>query len=344
MQIIDLHNELWKALQARRVQLPHSLLLAGQRGLGKFDLARAFAASLLCEAPAENGTTCGHCAACNWHAQGNHPDFRMLQPDALAESDAETEEGKESSKKASQQITIDQVRGLDDFLHVGTHRHGLRVIVVHPAEAMNRSTANALLKTLEEPLSGTLFLLVSDEPERLLPTIRSRCQIVSVAPPSAERSRAWLAAVEVDDPVRWLALAGGAPLLAAELSGSGERTVLDAVLAQLKRGADLDPLVAAAALERTLKAEKGAAPMKRAMEWTQKWLTDLALASAGLPVRYFVGEGKALAGLAARADRRDLLAFGRKTIQYRRHSEHPLNVRLFLEDFFMNYAAVFARP
>lgn len=340
MNVIDLHEPLWDRLQARRDALPHALLLAGQRGLGKFDLASRFAAALLCEAPATRGEACGRCPACNWQAQGNHPDFRLLQPDALAETEGE---GEESSKKASQQITIDQVRGLDDFLHVGTHRHGLRVIIVHPAEAMNRSTANALLKTLEEPGPNTVFLLVSSEPDRLLPTIRSRCQTVAVATPSAERAREWLAAEGVDTPERWLALTGGAPLLAAELAGSGERTVLEAVVAQLSRGRGLDPLAAAAALEKTLKAEKGASPMKRAMEWGQKWLFDLALAAEHLPVRYFVGEKMAIDGLAAGVDRQKLLAFGRKAIQYKRHSEHPLNSRLFLEDFFLGYAALFNR-
>jgi DNA polymerase III subunit delta' len=347
MHVIELHTELWQRLQARRAQLPHSLLLAGPRGLGKFDLARLFAASLLCEQPLAGGAACGTCPACNWLSQGNHPDFRLLQPDALAESDdaeaGEGKEAKEGGKKASQQITIDQVRGLDDFLHVGTHRHGLRVVVVCPAEAMNRSTANALLKTLEEPAAGTLFLLVSHEPERLLPTIRSRCQTVAVPLPPAERSAAWLAHAGVDDGERWLALAGGAPLLAAELGGSGERQLIDALLAQLTRGATLDPLAAAAALDKAVKAEKGGTPMKRAMEWAQKWFVDLSLAAAGLPVRYFVGEAKAIAGLAARSDSQSLLAMARKALQYKRHSEHPLNSRLFLEDFFLNYAALFAR-
>ena len=102
-------------------------------------------------------------------------------------------------------------------------------------------------------------------------------------------------------------------------------------------------MAAAATLEKTLKAEKGATPMKRAMEWAQKWLVDLSLAAERLPVRYFVGEKKAIEGLAASIDRQKLLAFGRKAIQYRRHSEHPLNSRLFLEDFFLGYAALFNR-
>lgn len=344
MNIIDLHAECWSQLQARRVQLPHSLLLTGLRGLGKFDLARRFSASLLCETPRSNGDACDQCPACGWLRQGNHPDFRLLQPEALAES--EGEEGAatgESGKKASQQITIDQVRGLDDFLHVGTHRHGLRVVIVCPAEAMNRSTANALLKTLEEPAAGTLFLLVSNEPERLLPTIRSRCQSVAIPMPSTERSNAWLAAAGITGGERWLALAGGAPLLAAELGSSGERLLIDALLTQLSRGPAIDPLAAASALEKVVKGEKGGTPMKRLMEWAQKWCVDLSLAASGLPIRYFVDQQKQIGGLVARTEPQRLLAFARKALQYKRHSEHPLNSRLFLEDFFMGYAALFER-
>lgn len=342
MNVIELHSDLWLRLQARRAQLPHSLLLTGPRGLGKFDLASRFAASLLCEKPLPDRQACGSCPACNWLSQGNHPDFRLLQPEALAASEVEEDGGaKESAKKASQQITIDQVRGLDDFLHVGTHRHGLRVVVVCPAEAMNRSTANALLKTLEEPAAGTLFLLVSNEPERLLPTIRSRCQSAAVPLPSPERAAAWLAAAGLEDAQHWLALAGGAPLLAAELGNSGERQLIDALLAVLRNGATLDPLVAAAALDKTVKAEKGGMPMKRLMEWAQKWIVDLSLASSNLPVRYFVSEKKQIEGLVSRSEPQRLLAFARKSLQYKRHSEHPLNSRLFLEDFFLGYAALF---
>jgi len=343
MNEIELHQGLWSKLQARRAQLPHALLLSGARGLGKQALARAFAASLLCEAPQDDGQACGRCLACNWLTQGNHPDFRLLRPDALAEAEGEGETA-DGGKKASQQITIDQVRGLDDFLHVGTHRAGLRVVVVSPAEAMNRSTANALLKTLEEPAPDTVFLLVSHEADRLLPTIRSRCQSIAVPMPSPARARDWLAAAGIDDVERWLALAGGAPLLAAALGESGERQLVDALVEQLLRGPGLDPLAAAAALDRVVKAEKGSGvPLKRLMEWAQKWLTDLALASASLPVRYFVGEARHIAALAGRSDSERLLAFGRKALQYRRHSEHPLNGRLFLEDFFLGYAALFDR-
>ena len=349
MNVVELHREVWAQLTARRAQLPHALLISGQRGIGKFDLARRFAESLLCESPTANGQACGVCSACGWLAQGNHPDFRLLQPDALGEGEGEAGEtagGGEAGasagkKKPSAQITIAQVRALDDFLHIGTHRHGARVILVHPAEAMNRSTANSLLKSLEEPIAGTLFILVSSEPARLLPTIRSRCQSLAVAQPARDRAEAWLREAGVGDAAHWLGLAGGSPLLAVELAGSGQGNLLDALVAELARGAALDALAAAAALDRVVKAEKGPAPLARLVEWAQKWLFDLTLVSEGLPPRYFLSQRAILERLAQASEPGVLLAFARKAIQYRLQCEQPLNSRLFLEDFFLSYATLF---
>lgn len=340
MNIIELHSEVWAQLGARRAQLPHSLLISGQRGIGKFALARRFAESLLCENPTANAEACGACAACGWLAQGNHPDFRLLQPDALAEEEGETTDAG-GKKKPSQQITIDQVRALDDFLHVGTHRQGARVILVNPAEAMNRSTANSLLKSLEEPIANTLFILVSSESERLLPTIRSRCQSMPVPQPSRDRAEQWLLEAGISDAAHWLALAGGSPLLAVELGGSEERVLLDVVIAEMSRGGKLEPLAAAAALDRVIKAEKRPAPLKRMIEWSQKWLFDLALSCEGMPQRYFVSQSQAMQRLAKSTDIASVLAFNRKTIQYKLQCEQPLNSRLFLEEFFLSYVALF---
>lgn len=338
MKVIDLHEKVWAALQGRRERLPHSLLLVGQKGLGKFDLARRFAASLLCESPQADGLACGTCLACNWFEQGNHPDFRLLQPEALS-GDVEVEDGK---KKPSQQITIDQVRGLDDFFNVGTHRGGLRIVVVNPTEAMNRSTANSLLKTLEEPSPGTLFLMVSSEPMRLLPTIRSRCQIVPVPVPSAGLAAKVLADQGVVQPERWLALAGGSPGLALGLAQSGQNAWLELLAARLGAGRAVDPLATAAELEKAVKDSKGKLLLKQVVEALQKWVVDLTLARNGLPVRYFLPQQATISGLADMIPPARLIQSYRAAITRRQEAEQPLNARLFLESLLMDYRALFA--
>jgi DNA polymerase-3 subunit delta' len=345
MNIYDLHEEIWKRLGEWRERLPHALLLTGQRGIGKFDLACALAESLLCENSLSSRVACGSCLACGWMAQGNHPDFRLVQPEALVEDEGQGvgdgESGSSGKKKPSQQITIDQIRALDDFLHIGTHRQGMRVVLLHPAEAMNRNTANSLLKSLEEPVPGTLFLLVSNEPERLMPTIRSRCQQMSIPVPESSRAQAWLAAAGIKEAAHWLALAGGSPLLAVELGSGDEHVLLDALVAELAKGRRLDPLAAAAAVDRVVKAEKRPASLKRLVEWGQKWFVDLILLHTGQAPRYFLAQSTPLKELARHVELPDLLAFNRKALQYRQQCEQPLNSRLFLEDYFLNYALLF---
>jgi len=338
MNVIELHSKVWVGLQARRQRMPHSLLLIGQKGLGKFDLARRFAASLLCESPQADGVACGKCLACNWFEQGNHPDFRLLQPEALSD-DIEVEDGK---KKPSQQITIDQVRSLDEFFNVGTHRGGLRIVLVNPTEAMNRNTANSLLKVLEEPSPSTLFLMVSSEPMRLLPTIRSRCQVVPVAVPSAKVAAKVLADEGVAQPEHWLALAGGAPGLALDMAESGQSAWLDLLANRLGSGRAADPLGMATELEKAVKDSKGKLLLKQVVEAFQKWLVDLNLARNGLPARYFLQHQAKISGLADMIPPARLIQSYRAAITRRQEAEQPLNARLFLEGLFLEYRALFA--
>ena len=338
MNINKLHEKTWEALQQRRSRLPHALLLIGQKGLGKFALAKDFAASLLCEQPLESGEACRACLACNWFTQGNHPDFRLLQPEALA-ADTELEEGK---KKPSQQITIDQIRQLEEFFNVGTHRGGLRIIVVNPTEAMNRNAANALLKTLEEPAPSTLFILISSEPQQLLPTIRSRCQLIPVGVPDTTQASAYLADAGVADASRWLAMAGGSPRLAIEMARGKQGSWLENLQLRLLAGKSNDPLLAATEMEKLLKESKGQLQLKQLVEAIQKWVVDLTLTKHGLQIRYFLGQENKISALADMIPATRLIQAYRALIIRRQESEQPVNARLFLESLFFDYRALFA--
>lgn len=334
-----LHAEAWSAIQALRDRMPHALLLTGRRGIGKLEFARTLSAGLLCESPDPEGRACGRCLACRWFEQGNHPDFRSLRPEAELEEEGEGTKG--DGKRGGREITIDQVRSLDDFLHVGTHRHGLRVILVEPAEAMNRPAGNALLKSLEEPPEGTLFLLVSHAPDRLLATIRSRCRMLPLSMPDRAAAVASLSAAGIKDPEKWLALAGGAPQLASELASGAQSQILDALLTHLARGATIAASDAAAQIDKILRAEKRGGGMRQTVEWVQRWVADIAISHNGMPVRYFVEDKDRIGKLASHVDIKKLHGFNRKCVEFKKLSEHTLNNKLFLEDFFLEYSSVF---
>ena len=303
----------WDRLVRQLERLPHALLLHGPQGVGKLQLAERFAQLLLCEARDRRTTPCGRCDGCRWFLAGNHPDLRFIEPEAIARQTAiEDSEGTERKKnKPSTEIRIEQIRGLADFLNIGSHRGGRRVAIVHPAEAMNAHAANALLKSLEEPPAGAIFLLVSHRPSRLLATIRSRCIPSPVPLPVASAARAWLEAQDVQEGTRRLAFAGGAPLRALE-DASGWR------------GARADELLRAIASRdmAALQGPKDRDALELLAEALQKFAYDCALASFGLPPKYTSGaESKD-------ASSREWLSYARKMGRDRALARHPVNALL----------------
>lgn len=192
-------NRLWRANGKGR--LPHALLLHGQTGLGKSRFARAFAQALLCERGGDGA--CGECRPCRQFAADTSPDCFLLEP---------------PEKKKT--IIVDQVRELIDSLALTSHGAGPRVAIIDPADALNTSAANSLLKTLEEPPGASVLILVSARPARLPATVRSRCRQVKFVPPPEAVALEWLASQDVDESraSRLLDLAGRRPLKALALN------------------------------------------------------------------------------------------------------------------------------
>ncbi|MCK5902098.1 MAG: DNA polymerase III subunit delta' [Cocleimonas sp.] len=194
------HQKAWNQLITARHQqrLPHALLLAGISGIGKQSFAKAFINSLLCESPLEEGQACYQCKSCKVHKAGTHPDYKQV----LLAAD-------------KTQIVIDQIRSLNDFLHISRSYQRYRVVLISPAESLNLNAANSLLKSLEEPTAYSVIILLSSQPSVLLPTVKSRCQQLTLAPPHRTDAIHWLQTQSVQhDPEMLLALSGGRPLTA----------------------------------------------------------------------------------------------------------------------------------
>ncbi|OFZ69369.1 MAG: DNA polymerase III subunit delta' [Betaproteobacteria bacterium RBG_16_58_11] len=322
---------LWQRLSAQPERLPHALLLEGPRGIGKRDFALAFAHALLCETPVQDGHACGQCVACHWLAQDSHPDFRLLEPltaeEKGEEEGATAEEGPPKRKKY--EITIAQVRALADFVNLSSHRAGSRVVIIHPAEALNPAASNALLKTLEEPSPNTHFLLVSHQPHFLLPTIKSRSFSLSMPQPSPSQAAAWLKDQGIHEAELCLALAGGAPLLAREFADADYLKERRLFLSALQAPKQLNWLAL---------AEQGArADLAARIDWLQKWLYDLVSSRLARQVRYNVDFASGLQDLAARVNLSRVQQFARELAQIKRRLQHPLNPQLLLESVLLSY-------
>ena len=183
-------------LQQALAQPGHALLLVAAPGVGALAFQLTLAQAWLCEST-QPAKPCGTCTSCHLFQARTHPDLKLLLPEAQrvelgwAEAAEDSEGGK---RKPSRQIRIDEVRGAIDWIVKTTSRGRAKVLVLHPAEALNPVGANALLKTLEEPPAGARLLLSCSDPEHLLPTVRSRCQRLRIQLPPAEQARAWLQA------------------------------------------------------------------------------------------------------------------------------------------------------
>ncbi len=200
----------WQQLQAAYAQrrLPHALLLNGAPGMGLEQFAYSFAAKLLCKDKQHSQTACGLCKSCLMFQAGSHPDIRNIQPEEKAN-----------------QIKVDAIRSLIDYIHIKSQYDGYKLAIINPAEAMNRSAANSLLKTLEEPPPDSLLILVCAQVSLLPVTIRSRCQRLNFPPCHDAKTLEWLQLRLKDQQVsaeELLEMAQGEPLKALSMLESDE--------------------------------------------------------------------------------------------------------------------------
>jgi DNA polymerase-3 subunit delta' len=302
--------------------MPHAVLLHGPRGVGKKILAEHLAQALLCETPDSAGG-CGHCKACHWFAQGGHPDYRLIEPSA------EEEEG--AAKKGGRQITIKEIRALGDFLSLAAHQGGWRIVVVHPAEAMNAAAANALLKTLEEPPANVLIILISHQPSRLLATVISRCRKVPVGLPKWDMAMQWLDEQGLTHSEALLCEAGGAPLTALEYAD---------VERMARRERFISVLRVPTMTELSGLAQEFQGHPDEAWGWLTRWTHDLVRAKHQIDARYFPEHAGALKQLVGGAALSDLLDLERELRMSGRWLRHPLNGQLLLESWLLRYATI----
>ncbi len=294
--------------QARTGRLPHALLLAGPAGTGKSLLAGHLVQALMCGAPGTNGTPCGHCEPCRALGQGLHPDFTHLAPE-----DQRTV------------ITVDAVRGISQALNLSSRFGSWRIALIDPADAMNVSAANSLLKTLEEPPEGALLLLVSSRPARLSATIRSRCRRLEVPIPPADVARSWFEGQGERISPKALALTGGAPFRALAWDRAGLVGRLEALAEDLAalRAARKDPVGVA--------KDWVDAGVPVFLDLLATLLSELARLQAAGPRATRAEVAQTIGPLASGWSRTGVLTYLDEVQVAQGRQEHPLNPQMVIE-------------
>jgi DNA polymerase-3 subunit delta' len=323
---------IWRHVNSDSQRMPHALLLHGRAGIGKYDFARYFSQALLCSNINQEGHACNVCPSCNWFNDDSHPDFRLLSPEQEAESEDEGVSTKKTKKKT--QISVAQIRELSSFLSLTSHRSdGLRIILIHPAEALNAASANALLKMLEEPAAGVIFILVAHQLQRLLPTIISRCQKISMPMPDETQSLAWLSEHGVQNAKQQLAYLDGSPIKV--FTEQLQFTQLTEIWRLLALGDKLQAHIAAPALI--------ASSVETGIIALQKWIYDIVAMRLTRQTRYHATHTVALQALAEKVNLSSLLQLQRKVDALRKLALHPLNHELQMESLLLEYTQVFTK-
>jgi DNA polymerase-3 subunit delta' len=365
-QIAPWLNPLWQGLDF--ANFPNAILLHGQSGIGKFAFSVELAKALLCETSATH-KPCNQCEACHWFDAGNHPDFislvpethRKLLPHADYEGDDSPKRGKaareddseSSEKKEKKNISIEETRGAIENLSIGSHRGGNRVILIYPLEMLRPDSANTLLKSLEEPPANTIFILLANRVDRVLPTIRSRCRLLTAPRPDRTQGIAWLK-TQLDN-VSGLKINDADVETIYDEQGGAPHSVLASLIARHNKD-DKDELSISIQASRYLlqsmaqgirinwleAAEKThKAQYAYLLASMQRWVSDLQSVIQGAEPRYYPKHLATLQGISKSANLQKLIQFWKSLIQARRHENHPLANRIQLESLLSQYQQIF---
>ena len=306
-------------LMQQEDRIPHAMLFCGTDGVGKFLVAEALAAAILCHAPVHN-QACGHCKACRALAAGTHPDFFQIQP--------------ESETKAAPAIRIEAVRKLQEEIARIPLLSERRVVIMQEADKMNEAAANCLLKTIEEPSGQIVFILLTSRPSALLDTIISRCMRVEFGILQPEELVAILHQQGIEEP-----LAGK---LASIADGSVSKALAmqDEELLNLQTQAfDLASAAGTLGVEQLLQLAKEMSSHSR--ERLIQWLGFLAMiyrdllmlySGSGLPL-YNQSDIDRLSSLLNKYHQQELLQLLQLVQDYQKRLGSNVNTQLCLEGF-----------
>lgn len=312
-----------------RKRLPHAILLSGPSSIGKLEFCLSYIQRMNCTQPTQDNNACGICRDCHLFKVRTHPDVRMINVDESVD------------QIKVDQIKVDDIREINKFMSLSRQQGTYKIVCINQAELMNINTANALLKTLEEPPPNSILFLISHRANTLLATVKSRCQIWRFNLPDKDQAMNWLQ--QRADGVAWetlLPVSGNRPLLALALheTGLGE--------ARAAFYHDIHQLMQHQEKVTTISAKLQNEDLEKLVTWQQAWCADLVRCHYKKePVTIENPDiRRSLHSLIGRVDLQLLFSFWDKLIELRRFSSAPLNKRLFIENMLIRCQEILQQP
>ncbi|MCB0037345.1 MAG: DNA polymerase III subunit delta' [Anaerolineales bacterium] len=311
-------------------RIGHAYLITGPAQVGKTTLAIKFAQALNCTSDYLNNRPCGTCRSCQLIASGRHPDVRIIEP--------------ELNSRGQPSIKIDQMRELQRELNLGTYEARHKVAVITQFDSATIGAANAFLKTLEEPPADVVLILTASESDALLPTINSRCRTMALRPLSVSQ-------VSYALETHWHTPTATAQLLGHLSNGrlgwavqaAADETILQTRQEQISL---LNEALNGRRVERFVMADKLSRKPEVLSDILQTWLgwwRDLTVLSNGQTAAEAlinIDQKEQFDQLLGRWDSKQILHGLNKTNEALWQLERNVNVRLMMENLFLNYPLV----
>ena len=291
-------------------------LFVAEEGIGANQLLENLLKKLLCENLTDENKTCNACPSCRYLID-EHPNIRLIDKNIELKSDV---------------ITIDQIRELSSFIELAsTSEHDKKVIFIKNTHYLTSSSANALLKNLEEPPNNTFFILLTSNLHKILPTIRSRATIHKLASPTNKQCEDYLKD-EHPEAIKFLDLAERKPFLAIQMADDKE--LINSIVKIFLRGKSFDMMDVNESLL--------ASGPQFFVDMMQKWIADLAHFKEFSTVYYFKNLLDQIELISNQLSYKELLNFYKKLIEYRRLSETTINKSIALDNLMIDYKRIFA--
>ena len=318
MNIYPWQKKTWDSLFLNKTKMPHAFIFYGTQSIEINSFVSELVKSILCSKPSFDNFACNLCKNCLW-GEENHPDLKIVDNDLDKDQSANI-------------INVSNVRKIKKFLELTPHQsNGKKIVVLYNSEKLTVAASNALLKTIEEPPNDCLIILTINDLANILPTVTSRCRLVSFPKPTSEQAKEVLEKTNNSDLIQNLNLYNNSPL---ELIDDKDMLLnVNTILIELKKGKEIDLMKI-----NNVWIDNG---LVWIVNLLQKWSYELLLSKLSAGNNYFPSDKQVVRDLSLNADLNKLLTFQKSLNKIKSYAKTSVNKEINLNSVMIEYKKIF---